>query len=90
MKPASTRLYWFCGGEIMTRGGPLHLSSSRTDGSGSPGCRPLSLQRASELWGFYALRGRACRDACARRHCEACAEELREAIMEAMRWRCAA
>jgi hypothetical protein len=90
MSPTASRLYWFCGGEIMTQGGPLRLSSLAPAGPSSPGCRPITLQRATELWGFYTLRARACRDAGARRHCKACAEELQDAIALAMRWRRAA
>jgi hypothetical protein len=75
----------------MTFGGPLGLAGEGSrPGEPGPGCRAITLQRATELWGFYTLKGRDCRDRAARRHCTTCAEELLEAIVEVSRWRRAA
>ena len=88
MSPSHVRLYWVCGGEIMTRGGPFGLTVS--DRRASPGCRPISLPRAAELLAFYALEVRTGAGPAARRHCLACAEQLQAAIGAVSRWRLAA
>ena len=87
MSPVRTRLYWACGGEVMTLGGPLRLAALD---DATTGCRPITLPCAAELWAFYVRNARACADCTARRHCLACAEELQAAIQHAGRWRRAA
>ncbi len=88
MSPASARLYWSCGGEILTGGGPFRLTSS--GGASALGCRAISVQRATELWVFYSLKARETSEPAARRHCRDCARELQTAIAEVSAWRRAA
>lgn len=87
MSPVRARLYWACGGEVMTLGGPQRLAASDAPDAG---CRPLALPRAAALRAFYVRQGRACADSAARAHCLACAAELEAAIQDAGRWRRAA
>ena len=86
MSPVRVRLYWACGGEVMTVGGPLRLAAPGD--ALHPGCRPISLARAAELRAFYLRQARA--DRVSKRHCLGCAGELRTAIRDARRWRRAA
>ncbi len=88
MSPASARLFWPCGGEILTGGGPFPLATPA--GPYSFGCRPISIQRATELWVFYRLQARAVTDTAARRHCRDCAQDLQTAIAQVSAWRRAA
>ena len=88
MSPASTRVYWVCGGEILTGVGPFRLGAS--GGASALGCRAISLQRATELWVFYSLKARETSGPAARRHCKDCADELQAAIAEVAAWRRAA
>ena len=88
MSPAGSRIYWHCGGEILTGGGRFGMASR-----GRPtrfGCRPISSQRATELWVLYLLKARDASDAAVRRHCRDCARELQSAIAGALAWRRAA
>ena len=88
MSPASTRVYWVCGGEILTGGGPFRLAAP--GGASGLGCRAISLQRATELWVFYSLKARDASEPAARRYCQDCAGELQAAIAEVAAWRRAA
>ena len=81
-------MYWHCGGKILTGGGPFGVASSSQPSAF--GCRPISPQRATELWVFYRLKARDASDADVRRHCRDCALELQSAIAEASAWRRAA
>ncbi len=84
MSPSQVRLYWSCGGEVMALGGAASLATS--DGRPSLGCGPISLQRAADLQAFYACEAVGCADLAARRHCLACAGQLRDAICSAGQW----
>ena len=88
MSPAGARMYWHCGGEILAGGGPFGMASPRRPTA--LGCRPISPQRATELWVFYRLKAQDACDAAARRHCRDCAYELQSAIAEVSAWRRAA
>ena len=88
MSPIHSRLYWACGGEVVTLGGPLRLSAPGDAPTG--GCRPLTPPRAAELRASYVRQARASADRTARRYCLACAAELKTAIRDVGRWRRAA
>ena len=88
MSPAQARMYWHCGGEVLTGGGPFAVAS--TGSQTAFGCRPISPQRATELWVFYLLKAREAPDAAVRRHFRDCAHELQSAIADALAWRRAA
>ncbi len=88
MSPSRVRLYWAAGGEILTRGGPLRLTAAGD--TPEVGCRPITVQRAAELWAFYSLKAAAASDAAVRRHCDGCAGELQQAMAQVAAWRRAA